>query len=88
MKPCRTALLILAITFLSTDGGLNWEQIHHAGAHQIVASPAGAGTYFAAMRSGGPHLGVVRLVVSGPTAVQGAGWGSLKALLAPPSSPR
>lgn len=75
-------------TFLSTDGGLSWEQIHDAGAHRIVASPGEAGTYFAAMRSGGPHLGVVRIVVSGATAVESAGWGSLKALLAPPPSPR
>ena len=76
-------------TFLSTDGGLTWGQIHDAGARQIVDSPAGAETYFAAMRSGGPHLGVVRIVVSGPTAVRSTGWGSLKALLAPsPSPPR
>ena len=75
-------------TFLSTDGGLSWEQIHDAGAQEIVASPGEAGTYFAAMRSGGPHLGVVRIVVSGATGVESAGWGSLKALLAPPSSLR
>ena len=76
-------------TFLSTDGGLSWDQIHDAGARQIVASPAGAGTYLAAMRSGGPHLGVVRIEIGGPTAVRGTGWGSLKALLAPsPSPPR
>ena len=75
-------------TFLSTDGGLSWDQIHDAGARQIVASPAEAGTYLAAMRSGGPHLGVVRIEVGGATAVRGTGWGSLKALLAPSPSPR
>jgi photosystem II stability/assembly factor-like uncharacterized protein len=83
-----TGVKRLSGTFLSTDGGLNWEQIHDAGAHQIVASPGEAGTYFAAMRSGGPHLGVVRMVVSGGTAVESAGWGSLKALVAPRSSLR
>ena len=78
----------LSATFLSADGGLSWERIHDAGAHQIVASPGEAGTYFAAMRSGGPHLGVVRIVVGGATAVESAGWGSVKALVAPPSSLR
>jgi photosystem II stability/assembly factor-like uncharacterized protein len=75
-------------TFLSTNGGLSWDQIDDDGAYQIVASPAGAGTYFAAMRSGGLLRGVVRIVVSGPTAVESAGWGSLKALIAPPSPSR
>ena len=70
-------------TFLSTDGGLSWEQIHDAGAHQIVASPGEAGTYFVAMRSGDPQLGVVRIVVSGATGVESAGWGSMKALVTP-----
>ena len=77
----------LSGTFLSTDGGLTWEQIHDAGAHRIVASPE-AGTYFAAMRSGGPRFGVARIVLSGATAVESAGWGSMKALLAPRSSLR
>lgn len=75
-------------TFLSTDSGLSWKQIHDAGAEEIVASPGEAGTYFAAMRTGGPHLGVVRIVVSGATAVERTGWGSLKALIAPPSPSR
>ena len=75
-------------TFLSTDGGLSWKQIHDAGAQEIVASPGEAGTYFAAMRTGGPHLGVVRIVVSGATAIRNTGWGSLKALIAPPSPSR
>ena len=44
--------------------------------------------YLTDMRSGGPHLGVVRIVVSGPTAVRSTGWGSLKALLPSLSSLR
>ena len=75
-------------TFLSTDGGLSWEQIHDAGAHQIVASPGEAGTYFAAMRSGGLVLGVVRIEIGDATAIRSTGWGALKALLAPSPSPR
>lgn len=73
-------------TFLSMDGGFNWKQIHGGGARQIVASPDGAGTYFAAMRAGDAR-GVFRIVVSGATAVENTGWGSLKALLAPRSAP-
>lgn len=74
-------------TFLSMDGGFNWKQIHGGGARQIVASPDGAGTYFAAMRAGDTR-GVVRIVIRDATAIRNTGWGSLKALLAPPPSPR
>ena len=74
-------------TFLSVDGGFSWERIHDAGAGEIIASPGEAGTYFAAMRAG-PARGVVRIEIGGATAVESAGWGSLKALIAPPSSPR
>ena len=78
---------MVAGTFLSTDGGLSWGQIQGGGARQIVASPGEAGTYFAAMRAGDTR-GVVRIVVSGATAVESAGWGALKALVAPRSSLR
>ena len=73
-------------TYLSVDGGFNWEQIHDSGARKIVPSPDEAGTYFAAMAGDTQH--VVRIEIGGATAVESAGWGSLKALLAPPSSPR
>ena len=73
-------------TYLSVDGGFNWEQIHDSGARKIVPSPGEAGTYFAAMSGDTQH--VVRIEIGGATAVRSTGWGSLKALLAPPSSPR
>ncbi len=73
-------------TYLSVDGGLNWEQIHDSGARKIVPSPGQAGTYFAAMAGATQH--VVRIEISAATAIESVGWGFLKALLAPPSSPR
>ena len=77
----------LSGTFLSTDGGLSWGQIQGGGARQIVASPGEAGTYFTAMRAGETR-GVVRISIGTTTAIGSTGWGSLKALTAPPSPSR
>ena len=73
-------------TYLSVDGGFNWEQIHDSGARKIVPSPGEAGTYLAAMAGDTQH--VVRLEIGDATAVRNTGWGSLKALVAPRSPSR
>ena len=72
-------------TFLSVDGGFSWQKIHGGGAKQIVASPGEVGTYFAAMRSGVAR-GVFRISLRDATTIRSAGWGSLKALVAPGSA--